>query len=89
MNYKRILFIIFQIIRYQFLLQNANYDVIIDCVRMFNVERGEKMAVKNENQKIAAQNKKAFHDYFVQDTYEAGIELSGTEVKSIRLRAAK
>ena len=37
--------------------------------------------------KIAAQNKKAYHDYFVQDTYEAGIELFGTEVKSIRAGA--
>ena len=34
--------------------------------------------------KIAAQNRKAFHDYFVEDRYEAGIELAGTEVKSIR-----
>ena len=33
--------------------------------------------------KIAAQNRKAFHDYFVEDRYEAGIELAGTEVKSI------
>ena len=37
-----------------------------------------------ETGKIIAQNKKAFHDYFVEDTYEAGIELFGTEVKSIR-----
>jgi len=36
-----------------------------------------------ENNKIA-QNKKAFHDYFVLETYEAGIELFGTEVKSVR-----
>ena len=42
------------------------------------------MATKEENIKIAAQNKKAYHDYFVEDTYEAGIELFGTEVKSIR-----
>ena len=34
--------------------------------------------------KIAAQNRKAFHDYFVEDRFEAGIELFGTEVKSIR-----
>lgn len=34
--------------------------------------------------KIAAQNRKAYHDYFVEEKYEAGIELSGTEVKSIR-----
>ncbi len=35
--------------------------------------------------KIIATNKKAYHDYFVEDTYEAGIELVGSEVKSIRL----
>ena len=34
--------------------------------------------------KIAAQNRKAHHDYYVEDRYEAGIELAGTEVKSIR-----
>ena len=34
--------------------------------------------------KIAAQNRKAYHDYFVEEKYEAGIELFGTEVKSIR-----
>lgn len=34
--------------------------------------------------KIIARNKKAFHDYFIEDTYEAGIELVGSEVKSIR-----
>jgi len=34
--------------------------------------------------KPVAQNKKARHDYFIEDTYEAGIELFGTEVKSIR-----
>ena len=34
--------------------------------------------------KIAAQNRKAYHEYFVEDKYEAGIELCGTEVKSIR-----
>ena len=34
--------------------------------------------------KTVAQNKKAHHDYFIEETYEAGIELFGTEVKSIR-----
>ena len=34
--------------------------------------------------KTAAQNRKAFHDYYVEEKYEAGIELAGTEVKSIR-----
>lgn len=39
---------------------------------------------KQSNGKIIAQNKKAWHDYFVDDKYEAGIALFGTEVKSIR-----
>lgn len=33
---------------------------------------------------VISNNKKAYHDYFVEDTYEAGIELCGTEVKSLR-----
>ena len=37
-----------------------------------------------ENTKTIAQNKKARHDYFVEESFEAGIELCGTEVKSIR-----
>ena len=39
---------------------------------------------KKEGKKIIAQNKKAYHEYFVEETYEAGIELYGTEVKSVR-----
>ena len=34
--------------------------------------------------KLVANNKKAYHDYFIEEKYEAGIELFGTEVKSIR-----
>ena len=37
-----------------------------------------------ESTKTIAQNKKAYHDYFVLESYEAGIELCGTEVKSLR-----
>ena len=37
-----------------------------------------------DNVKIIANNKKAYHDYFVEEKYEAGIELAGTEVKSLR-----
>ena len=37
------------------------------------------------NYKLIANNKKAYHDYFIEDTYEAGISLVGTEVKSLRL----
>ena len=35
--------------------------------------------------RLVANNKKAWHDYFIEDKYEAGIELHGTEVKSIRM----
>lgn len=43
------------------------------------------MAVSPQDERqVVAQNKKARHDYFVLETYEAGIELFGTEVKSIR-----
>lgn len=45
------------------------------------------MAAENYAHKIIAQNKKARHDYFVLDSYEAGIELLGTEVKSLRAGA--
>lgn len=37
-----------------------------------------------DERKAVARNKKAYHDYFVEETYEAGIELYGTEVKSVR-----
>jgi len=40
---------------------------------------------KNESQKLIANNKKAYHDYFIDETYEAGIVLHGTEVKSMRM----
>ena len=39
---------------------------------------------KSGGRKIIAQNKKAYHDYFVDEKYEAGIALFGTEVKSVR-----
>lgn len=45
------------------------------------------MAEKKQS-RIIAQNKKAYHDFFVEETYEAGIELSGTEVKSLRRGSA-
>jgi len=38
-----------------------------------------------ESMKLIANNKKAYHDYFIEDTYEAGISLAGTEVKSLRM----
>lgn len=38
----------------------------------------------NNSKRMIATNKKAYHDYFIDETYEAGIELCGTEVKSLR-----
>lgn len=40
---------------------------------------------KNSGGKLVANNKKAYHDYFILETYEAGISLAGTEVKSLRM----
>lgn len=40
---------------------------------------------KKETQKLIANNKKAYHDFFIDETYEAGIALHGTEVKSMRM----
>ena len=39
---------------------------------------------KKSSENIAARNRKARHDYFIEDNYEAGIALQGTEIKSIR-----
>ena len=44
--------------------------------------------MSREGTKSIAVNRKARHDYFVEDSYEAGIELVGTEVKSLRQGAA-
>ena len=38
-----------------------------------------------EGTKLIAKNKKATHDYFIEERYEAGISLAGTEVKSLRM----
>ena len=38
-----------------------------------------------ESVQVVAKNSKAYHDYFLEEKYEAGIELAGTEVKSIRM----
>ena len=43
------------------------------------------MAKQKEARKLIANNKKAYHDYFIEETYEAGVALHGTEVKSLRM----
>lgn len=40
---------------------------------------------KEKSTKLIAQNKKAYHDYFIEETFQAGISLAGTEVKSLRM----
>lgn len=66
-----------------------NSDIYNVIVR--NPENGgrkrevREVAQKKETQKLIANNKKAFHDYFIDETYEAGIALHGTEVKSMRM----
>ncbi len=40
---------------------------------------------KQQGTKLIANNKKAYHDYFIEETYEAGLALVGTEVKSLRM----
>nr|WP_330361211.1 MULTISPECIES: SsrA-binding protein SmpB [unclassified Butyrivibrio] len=42
------------------------------------------IVMADESIKLIANNKKAFHDYFIEEKYEAGISLAGTEVKSLR-----
>ena len=42
-----------------------------------------------ESIKLISQNKKAYHDYFIEETYECGISLAGTEVKSVRAGACR
>ena len=54
--------------------------MLYTCIRL---KGGAKMA-KETGKKIIAENRAARHEYFVLETYEAGIELFGTEVKSIR-----
>ncbi len=43
------------------------------------------MAKEKDNTKLIANNKKAYHEYFIEEKFEAGISLAGTEVKSIRM----
>lgn len=44
------------------------------------------MASKNSDPAVLAQNRQARHDYFIEQTYEAGLALTGTEIKSVRAR---
>ena len=50
-----------------------------------DIRREGKSMEKNSGVKLIAQNKKAYHDFFIDETYECGIALHGTEVKSMRM----
>ena len=54
------------------------------CPPLTEKGRSKPMAQHKQDGKIIVENRKARHDYFVMETYEAGIELFGTEVKSVR-----
>lgn len=47
--------------------------------------RKEDVGLAKESKKLIANNKKVYHDYFLEEKYEAGISLAGTEVKSLRM----
>ena len=61
----------------------ANETFIADChgVLFF----GKESVMAKDEKKLIANNKKAYHDYFLEEKYEAGVELHGTEVKSLRM----
>ena len=47
------------------------------------------MSTKKTDENLIAQNKKARHDYFIEETYEAGLVLTGTEIKAVRARTVQ
>ena len=49
---------------------------------------GERAKAASDAHKTIARNKKASHDYFIEDRYEAGLSLTGTEVKALRMGRA-
>ncbi len=68
---------------------NERTLVPVDRYRVINThmlgKAFKQMGKEKDRQKLIANNKKAYHDYFIDETYEAGIALHGTEVKSMRM----
>jgi len=60
------------------------YFCLLCAIILPPAKGSERMAPKQQGIKKIADNRKAFHEYFVLERFEAGIELAGTEVKSIR-----
>ncbi len=63
-------------------------DSLETCCRLCYTEVRLTGGAQMENTKTITTNKKAFHEYFVLESFECGIELSGTEIKSIRQSGA-
>jgi len=61
---------------------------LFHCRHTTQVEGGDAVMVKEIGRKVIAQNKKARHDYSIEDVFECGLVLMGTEVKSLRLGRA-
>ena len=60
------------------------YDLLDSCAIMYLQAVKEVSELEKESIKIMARNREAYHEYFVEEEMEAGIELVGTEVKAIR-----
>ena len=60
-------------------------DALDSCDIITNRKFTEVSQLEKDNIKVMARNREAYHEYFVEEELEAGIELCGTEVKSIRL----
>lgn len=56
--------------------------IIVKIIVLKNVN--QKVSIRGICMKIIAKNRKAYHDFFIEDTFEAGIALMGTEIKSVR-----
>ena len=61
-----------------------NDRIIFDTVIAHFPGKRQVRDLKNQGVKVVANNRKAYHEYYIDEKYEAGIELFGTEVKSIR-----
>lgn len=61
------------------------YQKLQSGIMEVRVRKKEGGNMAREAMKLVANNKKAYHDYFIEEKYEAGLELHGTEVKSLRM----
>ncbi len=69
----------------QAVAQAAAFFYIRGAGKNRSLKEGVDLMAKEKGTKLVANNKKAYHDYFIEEKYEAGIALHGTEVKSVRM----